>query len=76
MIVVEDVHRIHRGSGASVYYNNCAGDVPGENVPNVGCSGSEPAGKVKRMVGKPFTSTMEALVCLVTIQVFRLKDEV
>ena len=52
MIVVEDVHRIHQGSDTSVYYNNCAGDMTGENVPNVGCSGSEPAGKVKRMVEK------------------------
>jgi len=28
-------------SVASVNYNNSAGDVPLENAPNVGCSGSE-----------------------------------
>ena len=44
-------------SVASVYYNNCACHVPLENVSYVGCSGSEPAGEVKRVVGKPFTSS-------------------
>lgn len=31
-------------SVASVYYNNCADNVPLENAPNVGSSGSEPEG--------------------------------
>jgi hypothetical protein len=44
-------------SVASVYYNNSAGDVLLENVSNVGCSRTEPAGEVKRVVGKPFTSS-------------------
>lgn len=39
-------------SVASVYYNNCAGDVPLENAPNVGYSRSEPAGGGEEGDGK------------------------
>jgi hypothetical protein len=49
---------MHYGGVASVYDRNCAGDVPLKNVPNVGCLRSEPAGEVKRVVGKPYTSQM------------------
>jgi hypothetical protein len=41
--------------------------VPLENAPNVGCLGREPAGQVKRVVEKPYTSKMVALVCLVCL---------
>jgi hypothetical protein len=46
------------GSVASAYYNNCAGDVPLKNVPNVECSGSEPGGEVKRVMAKPSLSAV------------------
>jgi hypothetical protein len=59
-----DQERSSKECIASTSYNY-AGGVPLEDVSNVGCSGSEPAGEVKRMVGKPFTFKMVALVCLV-----------
>jgi hypothetical protein len=40
---------------ASIYYNNCAGDVPLKNVSNAGCSLREPAGEVKLVMAKTFT---------------------
>jgi hypothetical protein len=63
-VITEEVHHIHRDDVTPWSYN-CAGDVPLENVQNVGCSGKEPAGEVKRVVGEAVTSKMVALVCFV-----------
>jgi hypothetical protein len=58
---------MYDGGVASVYDTTCAGDVPLANVPNIGSFGREQAGEVKRVVERPFTFKMAALVCLVCL---------
>jgi len=54
---LKDVCCMHRGGGASVYYTNCAGDMPAENDTKRWLFLKCPHGGGEEVMAKTFTSS-------------------